>query len=1759
MQYIEAFKSFLYSQKKPASRLTIKNYAADIGKFVHWYEEYFQKPFEPGAVTSQAVETFKQELSKQSARSMDRYLSSLRKFFHFLKITSTIAQSPFEIGNLPASPRLASTLARGEKLEILKNLWHIKDFKSHLYVYNASSLTIKNYIIDVKQFLLWLTTVSKDTHSWQRTEKNIFYLVNQLSVEEYKNRLLGHMNLSPVSVNRKLSSIRRFITWAGQEGYLKDAELDVASVSTASNMKAEQRSPEISLHQVAAELVSQQNQTPNQLVSNVSNLGTEEATKQQKTYSSFPPLRMLEKIMRASSHISELLLILPLTKAAEQFEYISWLTNGKKIFTKNLASLGLGGASRLAQEVSRSARSSLNAASNTRFHKFITANVKKEFYAPYAISLAQLPLHKKLLHHARYTRPNWYKKYHTYTIVHYFHLAILLIFMTAFGFAGYRALFEQPGDNKVLAAAATPLRILSYQQRLTDAFDNPITAGSELRFIIYNDLSASGAARLWEEVRSVNPDSDGIFSVLLGYNPATNSNAALCNGGSSPASPATGTCGIPQSIFADNDEVFLGVTVENDTELAPRQQIATVAYATNAEILQGLPPTTDTAFAVGSSNANAVLALGSGGTVAIPGTSTTTIQATSGQFKLTGQPLRLETNVGSAGNIVLSPDGFGKIDFQKPIQNNSNSNNILSATGAVEVDDLFAILATSSGQSALTINQNDTGPLISASTSGVAKFTVSNAGLGTFADDVSINGGDLLTTQASFNLLNASATTINFAGAATTLNIADAAITGVIDIGGVGADGATTVNIATEGTSADTIKIGNSHASTTLALTGGDDWNLAATGILTLSASADQTTAIDITDSSYTNSLSIADNNIVGTTANIDFDNFDVVGSSGNITTAGTLTLSALTTDANGVLYANTSGVISRVTETETASLCLISGSGASGVPSWASCPGGGSSNWSVLNGAIFPKLASTLDFLLGSTATSSAEFAVTGINDGTPTATISATTTGNGLSLTGSTATLQSLRNNTLTIGGATTGNIALSPLNGGTGSLLTINALTTTLSGNLDALGTGLHNLDGTLEITIEGNTAGVDALCGSAALNGDAGADVANETILDCSGAPTSDYAEMYATAQGVEYGDIVTIGPRSVRIKAVDDKGYVLEDGSTIEDRELIKATVPYDTKAIGIVSNNYGDFTSTGHRRIDPSDHPMPVALSGRVPVKISSSSESIQAGDYITTSSDAGKGMKATQKGSVIGKALEDWDPGSGKDRIMVFVNNFWQDPDVHITDAGLLHIARPQTSASASRFAVIDSENQTINRIGAFSEVIVGSLRSGLIEARKITSETLDITTDQVTIAGQTLEEYIASIVTNILNTSYQIQNTAFTSPLASIDILKTNLISPLSSDSVVLDGKLVIRHPELDSGSDSEQSQNDTVLDVYGNASFSGTLRAKKLIADDIDLSEEALAKLTDRNASQSAQYITNITNIYQSSSSGELAEAPSITDQGPLSGEFIDIASVSANLAYVPSLNADFATFNQGLVALGASSFTDISVTNQFAIGTSLILSENSINVLGADLQVQPFRQGNISFFGGLIKMDIDGNFDVLGNGNFTKNLSVGGTLSARFISPIPDENLIIQLGNATLANVLNGPNFEIRNASGSGVFKVNQLGDVIASGSARFAGDLESRRGKFKDVLANSVKITRTAQADTSLTETVATASAGTATIVAGQTQRTIVSPFVTKDSLIYLTPVGDTLGLVPYLARQTAEINPGEDQDLPQGPLRREAR
>lgn len=156
----------------------------------------------------------------------------------------------------------------------------------------------------------------------------------------------------------------------------------------------------------------------------------------------------------------------------------------------------------------------------------------------------------------------------------------------------------------------------------------------------------------------------------------------------------------------------------------------------------------------------------------------------------------------------------------------------------------------------------------------------------TIAGDLAVNGGDLTSTAATFNLLNQP----------TTLNIGSTAVARTVNLGtGTAVD---TVNLATDATAGDVVAIGNTNAATTVAITGGDDYSLAATGVLTLSASAAQTTALVVTDTDYTNALSVGDNNIIGTTGAIDYTNFDV-STGGNITVAAGV---GIDTNAAGIL-----------------------------------------------------------------------------------------------------------------------------------------------------------------------------------------------------------------------------------------------------------------------------------------------------------------------------------------------------------------------------------------------------------------------------------------------------------------------------------------------------------------------------------------------------------------------------------------------------------------------------------------------------------------------------------------------------------------------------------------------------------------------------------------------------------------------------------------------------------------------------------------
>ena len=143
--------------------------------------------------------------------------------------------------------------------------------------------------------------------------------------------------------------------------------------------------------------------------------------------------------------------------------------------------------------------------------------------------------------------------------------------------------------------------------------------------------------------------------------------------------------------------------------------------------------------------------------------------------------------------------------------------------------------------------------------------------------------------------------------------------------------------------------------------------------------------------------------------------------------------------------------------------------------------------------------------------------------------------------------------------------------------------------------------------------------------------------------------------------------------------------------------------------IGIVSDNYGDFSYTGHN-IKGEDNPTSIGLKGRLPVNMSQSSEAIEPGDYITSSSEPGLGMKATQSGYVVGRALESWQPGSGRNSVMTFIDLRYFDQSERLTADGDLVIE----GSSLADYKVKDSKGNIFNKVEALSSLVSAKIKAG-------------------------------------------------------------------------------------------------------------------------------------------------------------------------------------------------------------------------------------------------------------------------------------------------------------------------------------------------------------------------------------------------------------------------------------------------------------
>ncbi len=107
--------------------------------------------------------------------------------------------------------------------------------------------------------------------------------------------------------------------------------------------------------------------------------------------------------------------------------------------------------------------------------------------------------------------------------------------------------------------ASTP-SAMNYQGYLTDSGGKPIDGNFNLTFSIYSE--ENGGTLFWQETQNVDV-SDGLFAVILGDN-----------------TPLT------SAVFT-TEKVYLGIAVDSDPEMSPRQRITTAAFSHRVTTIDG--------------------------------------------------------------------------------------------------------------------------------------------------------------------------------------------------------------------------------------------------------------------------------------------------------------------------------------------------------------------------------------------------------------------------------------------------------------------------------------------------------------------------------------------------------------------------------------------------------------------------------------------------------------------------------------------------------------------------------------------------------------------------------------------------------------------------------------------------------------------------------------------------------------------------------------------------------------------------------------------------------------------------------------------------------------------------------------------------------------------------------------------------------------------------------------------------------------------
>ena len=221
---------------------------------------------------------------------------------------------------------------------------------------------------------------------------------------------------------------------------------------------------------------------------------------------------------------------------------------------------------------------------------------------------------------------------------------------------------------------------------------------------------------------------------------------------------------------------------------------------------------------------------------------------------------------------------------------------------------------------------------------------------------------------------------------------------------------------------------------------------------------------------------------------------------------------------------------------------------------------------------------------------------------------------------------------------------------------------------------------------------------------------------DVVYDTGGA---DYAEHVAVSQSVSQGDLISL---------TSSLGKKASSGERV----------------IGVVSDTAGFVGNSDYERADEGG--AIVGFLGQIKTKVAGD---IKPGDQIAASEIPGVGTKATEKGPIVGIALQSHS-GSEVSKIKVFVNPGWWDPGTVIASGGGIPGDLKVDSVEATK-GVFDKLTSAVSAVIESLSVKVAEIASAVIENLKVKFLTIgeSSTPTGITIYDRaTGEPYCVSVV---------------------------------------------------------------------------------------------------------------------------------------------------------------------------------------------------------------------------------------------------------------------------------------------------------------------------------------------------------------------------------------------------------------------------